>query len=140
MNRICLLFIASLCLFGCDSHSGKVNISGEIKGLGNDTIYLYGTNELSDLMDTIYVKEDKFSHTLSIDTLTSAMLFLNSQTECPLFLVKGNKIEVKGDIKHLNLLEVNGNHFNEEITNFQQSINSKGKLSEKILERCGADE
>lgn len=134
MNKICLLFIASLCLFGCNSHSGKVNISGEIKGLGNETIYLYGTNELSDLMDTIYVKEDKFSHTLSIDTLTSAMLFLNSQTECPLFLAKGDKIEIKGDRKHLNLLEVTGNRFNEEITNFQQSINSKERLSEKMLE------
>ena len=135
MNRICLLFIASFCLFGCNSHSGKVNISGEIKGLGNDTIYLYGTNELSDLMDTIYAKDDKFSHTLSIDTVTSAMLFINTQTACPLFLAKGNKIEVKGDIQHLNLLEVNGNSFNKEITDFQRSINSEEKkLSEKILE------
>ncbi len=37
-------------------------------------------------MDTIFAKNDKFSYTASIDTITSAFLLIDNQTEYPIFL------------------------------------------------------
>ncbi|WP_321334299.1 TlpA disulfide reductase family protein [uncultured Bacteroides sp.] len=133
MNKICLLFIASFCLLGCNVHSTKVSINGEIKGLGNDTIYIYGTDELSSLMDTIYVQKNKFSHTLSVDTIVPAMLLFSNQKKHPIYLEKGNNIEITGDINHLDILKIGGNILNEELTTLQTALNTS-KLSEKELE------
>ncbi len=123
MNKISLLLILSFCIWGCNnSHTKKTNIEGEIKGLGNDTIYLYGTDDLSSFIDTIYANGDKFSHSLSVDTLTSGKLLFNGQTEIPIFLNKGDKIAIKGEIKNLKDLQISGNTFNEELSKFEQTI------------------
>lgn len=64
--------------------------------MGNDTIYLYGADRMYDRMDTLIVENDKFSTTLSADTLVSTILLFSDGTEYPLFLDKGNKIQIKG--------------------------------------------
>ena len=52
-----LLIILSACN---DKKSGTASLNGEIKGLGNDTIYIYGVDEMYDRMDTLLVENDKF--------------------------------------------------------------------------------
>ena len=59
-------------------------------------------DELYDRIDTIYVENDKFSYTTSVDTITSAYLLLKNRIEYPVFLDKGNKIKIKGDTINLN--------------------------------------
>ena len=76
-------------------------MEGEIKGLTNDTLYLYGTDALYDRIDTIYAEKGKFSYNLNIDstvidTLTTAVLLINGHVEYPVFLDKGNQITIKG--------------------------------------------
>ena len=78
---------------GCKKEADTTSITGEIKGLGNDTIYLYGVDGLYEQIDTICVKGDKFSHSLKIDTITSAVLLFKKNTEYPIFLDKKNKIK-----------------------------------------------
>lgn len=98
----------------------ETTITGEIKGLGTDTLYLYGMDELYDRIDTIYVENDKFSYTTSVDTITSAYLLLKNRIEYPVFLDKGNKIKIKGDTINLNFLTISGNIYNEEFTDFKK--------------------
>ena len=62
--------------------------------MGNDTIYLYGADRMHDRMDTLIAEKDKFSATLSADTLVTTILLFSDGTEYPLFLNKGNKIVV----------------------------------------------
>ena len=70
-----LLFLAAWLLASCSNHEKDiVSISGVIKGLGNDTLYIYGTDRLYNRLDTLTVKEDKISTQLEIDTLISAWL------------------------------------------------------------------
>ena len=68
-------------------------LEGEIKGLTNDTLYLYGTDALYDRIDTIYAEKGKFSYNLNIDstvidTLTTAVLLINGHVEYPVFWIK----------------------------------------------------
>ncbi|WP_141090819.1 DUF4369 domain-containing protein, partial [Campylobacter concisus] len=96
MKKSSILILIIICLCSCGKSSKKVSITGEIKGLGTDTLYLYGMDESFDRIDTIFAKNDKFSYTASIDTITSAFLLIDNQTEYPIFLDKGNQIKIKG--------------------------------------------
>ena len=100
ISKMCIRDSIIICLCSCGKSSKKVSITGEIKGLGTDTLYLYGMDESFDRIDTIFAKNDKFSYTASIDTITSAFLLIDNQTEYPIFLDKGNQITIKGDINH----------------------------------------
>lgn len=136
MRKLGLLFIIAISLFACKSDKNQGTLKGEIKGLTNDTIYLYSTDGLTDHTDTLYAKNGNFSHLLNIDTLTSATLLLNDSIECPVFMDKGNLIEIKGSAT--GFLEVTGNSANEELTAFLKGVSGVGKPSEKVLQKKAA--
>ena len=79
MKKSSILILIIICLCGCGKSSKKTSITGEIKGLGTDTLYLYGMDESFDRIDTIFANGDKFSYTTSIDTITSAYLLIDNQ-------------------------------------------------------------
>ena len=135
MKKSSILILIIICLCGCGKSSKKTSITGEIKGLGTDTLYLYGMDESFDRIDTIFAKGDKFSYTTSIDTITSAYLLIDNQIEYPIFLDKGNQIKIKGNIDHPEFLDINGNRYNEEFTAFQKELSSLNNPSEKDLEQ-----
>ena len=122
MKKINILLILILCMTGCKKEADTTSITGEIKGLGNDTIYLYGVDGLYEQIDTICVKGDKFSHSLKIDTITSAVLLFKKNTEYPIFLDKKNKIKIAGNVNNLSCLNINGNIYIEEFSAFQASL------------------
>ena len=85
-------------------------------------------------MDTLLVENDKFSATLSPDTLVAAWLLFSDGSQYPFFMDKGNTIHVKGSAAELNSLEISGNTPNEELSAFQKELKGLGKPSEKVLE------
>ena len=90
MKKIYLAYLLLIILSACGSkNTNSVYLNGEIKGLGNDTLYIYGTDKFYNRMDTLLVKDDKFSATLTTDTLVSTWLQFSDGTEYPLYLNKG---------------------------------------------------
>lgn len=85
-------------------------------------------------MDTLLVKDDKFSATLTTDTLASTWLQFSDGTEYPLYLDKGDNIKIKGSAAELTSLEIMGNVPNEELTAFQKELKGLSTPSEKALE------
>lgn len=135
MKKIYLAYLLLIILSACGSkNTNSVHLSGEIKGLGNDTLYIYGTDKFYNRMDTLLVKDDKFSATLTTDTLASTWLLFSDGTEHPLYLNKGNKIKIKGSASELASLEITGNAPNEELTAFQKELKGLSTSSEKALE------
>ena len=135
MKNIYLAYFLIIILSACGGKSSDTaSLSGEIKGLGNDTLYIYGADEMYDRMDTLLVENDKFSATLSPDTLVAAWLLFNDGSRYPFFMDKGNTIHVKGFAAELNILEISGNTPNEELSAFQKELKGLGKPSEKVLE------
>ena len=135
MKNIYLAYFLIIILSACGGKSSDTtSLSGEIKGLGNDTLYIYGADEMYDRMDTLLVENDKFSATLSPDTLVAAWLLFSDGSQYPFFMDKGNTIHVKGSAAELNSLEISGNTPNEELSAFQKELKGLGKPSEKVLE------
>ena len=92
MKKIYLAYLLLIILSACGSkNTNSVYLNGEIKGLGNDTLYIYGTDKFYNRMDTLLVKDDKFSATLTTDTLASTWLQFSDGTEYPLYLDKGGQ-------------------------------------------------
>lgn len=137
MKRIRLAYLPLIALLsacgGKDRHTAF--LSGEIKGLGTDTLYIYGMDRLYDRMDTLYVRNDKFSANLSPDTLVGTWLLFGNGTEYPLFLDKGDRIEIKGDTAALTTLRIKGNEPNEELTAFLKELKEKKAPTETALEQ-----
>lgn len=135
MKNVCLLYLLFIGLSACGGKkTDSISLSGEIKGLGNDTIYLYGADRMHDRMDTLIAEKDKFSATLSADTLVATILLFSDGTEYPLFLNKGNKIQIKGSMAELSSLQISGNAPNKELTDFNQELKGLGTPSGKALE------
>lgn len=135
MKKSTILTLIAICLFGCSKPTKEVSITGEIKGLGTDTLYLYGMDELYDRIDTIFAKDDKFSYNTPVDTITPAFLLIGKRTEYPLFLDKGNHIRIKGDMERIECLNIDGNIYNQEFTAFQKELQEMDAPSEEALEQ-----
>lgn len=130
-----LLFLAAWLLASCSNHEKDiVSISGVIKGLGNDTLYIYGTDRLYNRLDTLTVKEDIISTQLEIDTLISAWLRFSDGTEIPIYMNKGEKIEINGSATCLDSLYIKGNTANEKLSLFRQKIERDTTLTAQALE------
>jgi hypothetical protein len=110
---IALVFILVAC--GKTQPAG-VQIAGEIAGLDSATIYLYGIDEAFDGIDTIVVRQGKFSHYVDVDTAVTTFLLFADGTEYPLFIDGKNRITVQGDTANLASLTVTGNIHNDDLT------------------------
>ncbi|NDW13543.1 AhpC/TSA family protein [Bacteroides sp. 214] len=138
MKNICFILTIALCLLGCGEKDTlqTVKIQGEIAGLKNDTIYLYGQYENTfAILDTIYVHDNKFVHTVAVDTTTlSSLLFAGN--EYPLFLEKGSNIRIKGDLTSPDSINISGSKYNQELTVFNNTVASLAEPTDSIIESC----
>lgn len=136
MKKVYLFCLLAGALAACGGKktTNEASLHGEIKGLGNDTLYLYGADWLYDRMDTLVAKDSKFTATLPTDTLVATWLLLRDGVECPLFLNKGDRIEIKGSLAEPEALEISGNTANEELTLFRQGLKGMGQPSAQALE------
>ena len=111
--------LLSLLLAACSQEQkGTVLLQGEIKGLGNDTIYLYGVDQFYHHTDTITLKAGKFKVWLHADTLSDTRLCFADGTEYPLYFRPGDRLTLTGDTAHLDRLQVKGNEENELLHHF----------------------
>lgn len=139
MNRIFLpLFIGLiLTVCSCQKEENVFKINGQINGLEDTTVTLYGIFSVPDSIIEIPVKNGKFSCTLPLDTITPMYLLLGkANMEYPIFADKGVNITIKGDTAHLHQLSITGGKAQEEYNAFQDSI---AHLSEYVEIRQEAD-
>ena len=121
-----LLYLLMILFFAaCGEGQGdNARISGTIKGLGTDTIYIYGEDQMFDKVDTLFINKDKFKKNIAVDTLAQAwMLFRNGQ-RFPIFLNKRSDIKIKGDTININNLQVEDNGENHLLTTFRNTHDS----------------
>lgn len=124
LHILCSLLATLLLVSACGKKqtTDAAHVSGEIKGLGDDTILVCGMDRLFGRIDTLTVKEGKFADTLSVDTLTGLWLIFSNGTEYPLFADRREQITIQGSADALTALAVTGNQTNDELTVFLQEV------------------
>ncbi len=129
-----IYFILALVWAACsEEKNSSTLVRGELKGLGNDTLYIYGMDKLHDRMDTIAVVEDKFEAEVQVDTTVGTWLLFSNGFQFPLFLGKGEKITLEGNATEPAAMQAKGNLPNEEFMQFRKEINAQNLTSEKAL-------
>ncbi len=121
-----ILPLLALLPAACSKESPKaVSIGGEIEGLGNDTLYIYGADKLYDHTDTLVTQNGKFTATLQTDTLAATWLLFPSGDQYPIYLGKKEHINIKGSTDDLSALQVEGNRDNELLTEFFTTLKQR---------------
>lgn len=128
-----IICISILLSFSCSRGDGTV-IRGEISNLNYQ--YILSTYLSSDtlVIDTIPVNNNgDFSYTVDIDTLTTFTIYMNNyESAAVVFADKGQKLKVNGDANLPDLIRVNGNEINDDLTLFkrqnQDLLKQRGQL------------
>ena len=132
MRKISIAITLMLCLFSCTNKNKRIVIKGDIDGLKNEMILVYGAEKNGDALDTIFAKDGEFIYKAPVDTFTQVTLLFKNMEECVVFADKGDKIKISGDVSSLDLLEVSGNDLNEEMNDFKKSITDISKSTSKL--------
>lgn len=137
-----LLCLACLLLAACNRQPKGVHIQGRITGLHPTAVYFYGTSNPYDRIDSLVVNNGRFEGQLSIDTLTFAHLLLPDGKQHPLFLDKGQRLDVEIQAGTPLSIAVTGSAYNEQFTDFlrqyaSQSADSlqRDSLAEAFINR-----
>jgi peroxiredoxin len=127
--KISILLLITLCLVSCGKKKGTARISGTIKGLTTNVLYLYGEDDSYDHIDTIKVKNGKFDTQITVDTMSTAILLINEMAGYPIFIDKSDHIRIKGNANKLATLKVTGNDANDDFADFKKSLLNNGDLA-----------
>ena len=131
------LLIIITTLTACHKKSDATLITGNIAGMGNDTIYLFSFDDSSDVVDTIFIEDDKFTYQVDADTLTTNILLFSDGSEFPVFIDKNIEIEISGDSASLQRLRVQGGLANEAYARFVDNViatDTTGQTIEEVAE------
>lgn len=132
MKKASLIITLIICIWGCKNESPLFTLDGELQNLKNDTIFIYDQLENRGILDTIIAKNGVFIYSLLIDTITPLTLLINKEIEYPIFADKYLKATLQGNATSGNKLQVTGGEYNNELTGFNQSIQTI-KSKDQIL-------
>lgn len=131
---ICFISFVTL-MISCDKKSDQYEISGKLDNVEGNRFY--ASHEVGDsiVIDTILINaKGEFSFKGNVDTLTVMSLYFNENTQSTFALVdKGWKVEVKGDVKFPDLIEVAGGDVNDDLTDFKNKNRGLLKSRAEVL-------
>lgn len=121
--KLHILFIIIVLFFSCKSNNNSVTLSGDVSNLEDPEILIsyYSADTLA--VDTVRSnKRGKFTYKNRIDTLTTFSLYFNKQNSSVMIFANPNdKISIKGDAHLSDLIKVNGNEINNDLSSFKES-------------------
>jgi len=129
-NKIFIYCFILWSAISCNSEEGTL-IKGKIANLQYPYILASYLSADTLTLDTISVdSKGRFNYRSNIDTLTTFTLYLNNyESAAVVFANKDEKITVEGDAQLPDLIKVNGNEINDELTSFK--INNKDLLTQR---------
>lgn len=127
---VIIYFIIFLIALSCNKGDGTV-IKGNISNVSESFILASYLSSDSLIIDTIPVYNSKFNYNVDIDTLIAFSLYMNEGSTV-VFADKGQTVTVKGDAQFPDLIKVNGNEINNDLTAFksanQDLLKQRGQL------------
>ena len=118
-RKVLPFYLFTFLLLSCGVDSGIFRIEGEFKGFNQGEFYVYSPDGAIRHLDTIAVKNGRFSYQVELDTTALFMLVFPNFSELPVFGGSGMKVEIEGDASHLKEIEVKGSKTNEQMTKFR---------------------
>jgi peroxiredoxin len=142
--KILYFFFILLITVSCNSEEGTF-IKGKISNL--EYPYILASYLSSDTLAIDTISADRsghFKYTSTIDTLTTFSLYLNNyESAVVVFANEGEKLTVNGDAQLPDLIKVNGNEINDDLTTFKTEnedlLKQRGQLFINLQESVEFD-
>jgi hypothetical protein len=139
--RIIILVCLIISSFNSCKDENNVTIKGELSNL--DSPYVVVTHFSTDILtvDTLTIgKKGQFGYRTFIDTLTTFTFYFNDYaSSAVVFADKGEKITIKGDATLPDLIQVNGNEINDDLTLFKKENEALLKQRAELLNSMKMD-
>lgn len=119
-------------LTSCGVPSDKVRISGRFEGVDRTDCYVYDTDGQTGALDTLHVKDGKFSADIPLTRPGIITLMLPNFSQVSLIAEPGKELSIKAHAERLAELEVHGTDANDELTEFRLK-HAKAKSHERKL-------
>ena len=102
MKKTLYILSTILLFFTSCSNQTDFTLTGKIDGLSSDTLLVY--YQVPDTrIDTLICKDGAFKYTFAPDTSMVLSLLLDNQEKLPIFVQKGETVEITGDMNNLTI-------------------------------------
>lgn len=131
--KLSISIIICMLLFSCKNNKNGIALKGDISNLENPQVLIsYFSGDTLAIDTIISDKHGKFTYKNTIDTLTVFSLYFNNQSSSVMvFAYPKDNISIKGDARLSDLIKVNGNEINNDLTLFKES--NKELLQQRTL-------
>jgi len=123
MKSLTGCILALLLLTSCGVDSNRFRLEGRLRNMNIGEFWVYSMDGTMDGIDTIPVREGRFSYEIPLRSPTTLIVIFPNYSEQPVFAEPGAKVEAKGDATHLREIVINGTDNNEEMTKLRQDLN-----------------
>ncbi len=110
-------------LLSCGSENGKFRFEGRLRHLNQGEFLVYSTDGGMMGIDTIPVREGRFSYEREILKPATFVIVFPNNSEQPVFAKPGAEVTIKGDATHLKELVVRGTAENSAYTELRKELN-----------------
>lgn len=118
MGLTCLLGL--LCMAACGGAGDDCLIHGQLEGMQGGEVYIYTPQGPRDKIDTLTVREGKFTYQLSNPNTSYGILMFPNFSQQVFFFQKGLEINISGKTNQLRNLRIEGGADNKLMTQFRQ--------------------
>lgn len=122
MKRLAYLLFLTLVLASCGTDGQHFKFEGRLLNLNQGELYLYSPDGVFDGLDTIGIKNGRFSFETRCEKPGIIVIVFPNFSEQPVFAQPGKTAEIKGDATHLKDLTVKGTKENKQMNTFREQI------------------
>ena len=130
MKIFSILSAVILLFTSCNGNKHIFTLEGEINGLTDAQALVLIPDTAHSRIDTIHIKNNRFSYTLHTDTTTLLTLLFPNRKVCAVFADKNTQTQISADTSRWDQLKLKGGEDNNALQLFNDSLN--GKSSKEI--------
>ncbi len=130
MKIFSILSAVILLFTSCNGNKHIFTLEGEINGLTEAQALVLIPDTAHSRIDTIHIKNNRFSYTLHTDTTTLLTLLFPNRKVCAVFADKNTQTQISADTSRWDQLKLKGGEDNNALQLFNDSLN--GKSSKEI--------
>ena len=123
MRRLIGYIIGVVLLTACSSKSGSFLLEGRLRNINQGEFYIYNLAGSETGIDTIQVRNGRFSYELEMAHDATLLLVFPNFSEQPVFAGPGEKVTIKGDASHMKEMIIQGTTANEDMTSLRMELN-----------------
>jgi hypothetical protein len=110
-------------MVACGTESGKFRLEGRLRNINQGEFWVYSLDGGMVGIDTIPVRNGRFSYEMELYDRTTLMLVFPNYSEQPVFAKSGATVSIKGDATHMKEMIIEGTSDNEDMTMLRMELN-----------------